>query len=146
MTNETNYFFNGRISIGLDVFRNTKYRKIFNDGYEGVFYSNPIEDYKTCITQCSALVKEIADEIHTSSGKKFEILWESNPKLSKDPNYVSKSTGIQEWVPNEIVRFFIVSIEDLVNQQPKIMAPMVVSVCGIEKDMIKSIESNRIVH
>jgi len=142
----TNYFFNGRISIGLDIFNDTKFRKIFTDGYEGVFYSNPMEDYKQCVTQCSGLVKEIADEILTTSGKKFEILWESNPNLSTDPNYQSKSIGIQEWVPNEIVRFFIISSDDLEQQQEKIIAPMIVSICGIEKDMLKTLNFNEIIH
>lgn len=142
----TNYFFNGRISIGLDIFNDTKFRKIFTDGYEGVFYSNPMEDYKQCVSQCSSLVKEIADEILTTSGKKFEILWESNPNLSSDPNYQSKSIGIQEWVPNEIVRFFIISSFDLEQQQEKIIAPMIVSICGIEKDMLKTLNFNEIIH
>jgi len=147
MTNSaTSYFYTGRISLSLDVFEKTRYKKIFKDGYEGVFYSNPTPEYKNCVEQCSGLVKEITDEILDASGKKYEILWESNPSLSTDPEYISKSIGIQEWTPNEIVRFFIVNREDIAAKSEKIVAPMIISICGIETGMMKPVEFNGIIH
>lgn len=131
-TQPQNYFYSGRISLSLDIFKNTKFKKIFKDAYEGIFYSNPVDNYMKCIDDCSGLLKEVTDEIFVGSGKTYEVLWESNPKLNTDPNYVSKSINLQDWTPNEIVRFFIVDQTDINTQQKSIVTPMLVSVSGID--------------
>lgn len=133
------YFYNGRISLNLDIFKNTKFANIFTNVYEGVFYSNPVDEYKQCIQECSGLLKEVTDEILEVSGEHYKVLWETNPIINPDPDYISKSADLKSWSENEILRFFIINKEDIAKKNTAIITPMLVSICSFDKSLIVNI-------
>lgn len=146
INSDNRYFYNGRMSLGLDIYKDTKFRQVFNNVFEGVFYSNPVEDYKQCVKECTGLVNEVTQELLETSGNQYQILWESNPAVNPNPDYVSKSVGLQPWTDNEILRFFIVNSSDIDEKKVSIVTPMIVSVCSFNKVLLNTKSSPVLTH
>lgn len=142
MTDEKIYFYNGRITLQLDHIKNTN-MKIFENGYEAVFNSNPFDEYKDCVKDCANMLGDIIHQIYENSGEKYVLVWESNPKIALTE---SKTTDLKPWDAYEILRFFAINQGEMNLLGTSVTTPMISSIYGTDKRQFAMLPSSKVTH